>query len=192
MKKLSEWFRIDGDNTLRLDYPLDKDSMVWDVGGYHGDFAHNIIDRFGCSVTVFEPVEEFYKAIEERFKNNDHVLPVNFGLSNEFGWTKMSVAKDSSSTIKGNLTEEVAMADIGTIATEPVDLIKINIEGGEYALLNRLLDTGNINNFKYIQVQFHTFVEGADEKRNAIREKLKLTHKEMWNYNWVWESWERK
>ena len=36
-----------------------------------------------------------------------------------------------------------------------IDLLKINIEGGEYDVIPRLLDTKMINKIKYIQIQFH-------------------------------------
>jgi len=39
---VKRWFKNYGDNTLRLEYPLNSDSVVWDLGGYHGDFAAKI------------------------------------------------------------------------------------------------------------------------------------------------------
>ena len=41
---------------LRYKYPLTKDSVVLDVGGYKGTFAAEIVRRYGCHVYVFEPV----------------------------------------------------------------------------------------------------------------------------------------
>ena len=73
---------------------------------------------------------------------------------------------------------------------EQIDLIKINIEGGEYELLPAILKSGFIDRIKYIQVQFHNFITGADNKREQIRHELEKTHSEMWNYDFVWESWE--
>ena len=33
--EVSRWFRHNGDDTLRLDYPLTANSVVFDVGGFH-------------------------------------------------------------------------------------------------------------------------------------------------------------
>jgi hypothetical protein len=38
--EVTRWFKDKGDETLRLEYPeLNKDSLVFDLGGYHGDFS---------------------------------------------------------------------------------------------------------------------------------------------------------
>ena len=50
------WVRDNGDHTLRLDYDLNEDSIVFDVGGYRGDFTSAIFNKYNCNVYVFEPV----------------------------------------------------------------------------------------------------------------------------------------
>lgn len=39
---IKEWIALNGDNTLRLDYPLDEQSVVIDLGAYHGDWTKKI------------------------------------------------------------------------------------------------------------------------------------------------------
>ena len=74
-----------------------------------------------------------------------------------------------------------------------VDLIKINIEGGEYEVLETLLNNNMISIFKNIQVQFHDFiVENAKERMNAIQKKIALTHELTYQYEFVWENWKLK
>ena len=48
------WVKADGDHSLRQNYPLDSDSVVLDVGGYHGDWAEKIVTEFDSNVYVFE------------------------------------------------------------------------------------------------------------------------------------------
>ena len=44
ISEFSRWFKDKGDKTLRLEYPLlDSNSIVFDVGGYVGDFANKYI-----------------------------------------------------------------------------------------------------------------------------------------------------
>ena len=69
------------------------------------------------------------------------------------------------------------------------DLIKINIVGGEYEVLEILLKNNMISIFKNIQVQFHDFiVDNAKERMNAIQKKLALTHVLTFQYEFVWEN----
>lgn len=44
-REVRRWFRDKGDSTLRLDYPLNADSIVLDVGGYKGDFSALIHEK---------------------------------------------------------------------------------------------------------------------------------------------------
>jgi len=36
-KRVIPWFAVNGDQTLRLNYDLDANSLVFDLGGYKGD-----------------------------------------------------------------------------------------------------------------------------------------------------------
>ena len=61
------WKRDRGDSTLRMDYPLGPGSLVLDVGGYQGDFAADVVSRYGAKVLVFEPMPGFAASSKERF-----------------------------------------------------------------------------------------------------------------------------
>lgn len=73
-----------------------------------------------------------------------------------------------------------------------IDLMKINIEGGEYELLHALLDDPDmIKGIRYLQIQFHDFIPDAKEMRAEIRRRLSETHELMWDFPFIWESWQR-
>jgi hypothetical protein len=56
-----------------------------------------------------------------------------------------------------------------------------------------MLETGDINKFKNIQVQFHLGVENDIIRRNNIREGLIKNRFEInFDYPFVWESWKKK
>lgn len=197
--EVARWSRDSGDIKLRLSYPMSANSVVFDLGGYKGDFAARIFDLYACNVYVFEPVPIFYNTCEERFSENDQIRCFNFGLSKENGLLNITVDDDASSfsvhshnnaSIKAQLNsvaEFIANNNINTI-----DLMKINIEGGEFDVIPALIESGDISKVKYLQVQFHNFIENSAEKRQEIRDMLMNTHNEMWNYEFVWESWELK
>lgn len=194
---VEKWFKDRGDETLRLDYPLGKTSIVFDVGGYLGDFTDAIYKKYGCQIYLFEPVPSFYDECVKRFSNNPSITCLNYGLSSSSGGLDIILDNDSSSfMINENRgvchraqvrSVSEAVADLGI---QRIDLMKINIEGGEFDLLPAAIDSGLIERIKFIQVQFHQFIPGALENRMRIRRLLEKSHREMWSYEFVWESWE--
>lgn len=195
---VKRWFLDRGDETLRLDYSLNKSSVVFDVGGYLGDYAEAVSAKYGCHVYLFEPVPVFYERCVTRFKGNQSVKCLNYGLSSRSGWFEINLNNDESSfkrNEEGCTTQRAEIRSVSEAVSElgvqTIDLIKINIEGGEFDLLPAMIESGMIRQVKYIQIQFHNFVEGAAGNRHQIRKSLEKTHREMWNYEFVWESWER-
>ena len=196
MREIDRWFSNDGDRTHRLNYPLNENSLVFDLGGYHGQWTDNIYNKFRCNVYTFEPIPKLANDIENRYVDNLKVKVYKFGLSNESKKLNINLAGDSSSfntKISNPVECEVKSINnfIDENKIEEIDLMKINIEGDEYPVLNSLIDSGNIKKIKNVQVQFHDFVTNARELRNAIQENLRKTHKQTYNYEFVWENWER-
>ena len=195
----AKWFKDDGNKNLRLRYPLTSESIVFDLGGYKGDFAEDIHNKYGCYIYVFEPVKKYYLACIRRFKGNKKIKCFNYGLSNESGNFLISDDNDASSLIKNNTSatcEKVLIKsfseELSALNVEHIDLLKINIEGPEFLILPDIISKKLILKINYLQVQFHTFYPNSNILRNEIREKLTLTHLEEWNYPFIWESWKRK
>jgi FkbM family methyltransferase len=192
---IAQWFKDRGDETLRLDYPLNPKSVVVDLGGYKGEFAFDIHNRFDSYVYVFEPVKHFYLICENLFHDNPKLKVFNYGISDENETAYISDEDNGSSIIKNNedsceliilkRLEEV----LECLGIESIDLLKINVEGSEFVILPHLLQSGVIKKVKYLQVQFHSFYPNAGPLRDRIRHELSLTHEEMWSYPFVWESW---
>jgi hypothetical protein len=72
-----------------------------------------------------------------------------------------------------------------------IDLIKINIEGSEYELLEHIIENNLHVKIKNLQIQFHKIFNDSEEKREKIRKSLSLTHKLTYDYTFVWENWEK-
>ena len=68
--------------------------------------------------------------------------------------------------------------------------MKVNIEGGEYDLLEGLIENGLTARIRNIQVQFHDFVPNAYERMKNIQLSLSKTHKITYQFEFVWENWE--
>ena len=196
-RRCRPWFDIDGDSTLRLEYSLNENSVVFDLGGYKGQWASDIFSRYCCNIYVFEPVMAFYQAIEKRFQHNKKIRTFPFALAEENRSVGLGVDKDRSSMFKGSDEgEEVALHSfkefLGTHQIRNIDLIKINIEGAEYDLLDSIIEEGLQTRISNIQVQFHDFVPDAEKRMKGIQKMLEETHEVTWQYPFVWENWHKK
>jgi FkbM family methyltransferase len=194
--EIRRWRAIDGDHTLRLEYDLDAESLVFDVGGFEGQWASDIVAMYGCRVHVFEPVPAFADRIATRFARNPLVTVHRYGLAARDATASVSLAGDSSSVVNlgaGHETVPIelrsAASAIESLGAERVDLMKVNIEGAEYDLIDHLIATGVIERIRDLQVQFHAFVPEALRRMGEIREALARTHEPTYQFDFVWESW---
>jgi len=193
-KTVLDWIRDRGDKTLRLNYDLDENSLVFDLGGYQGQWTSDIFSMYCSTIHVFEPVVEFADAIERRFCRNEKISVHRFGLSNETGVMQISVDRDSSSLYKaGNDIRPARFVRAVDFMQErqvrTIDLMKINIEGGEYDLLEHLIECALVESIRSIQVQFHDFVPDAEKRMASIQQELEKTHTLSYRYPFVWEGW---
>jgi FkbM family methyltransferase len=201
-REVKRWFLEKGDVYKRLDYPiLNENSLVIDLGGYIGGFTESIYSRYSCNVLVFEPVVEFYNICNYKFKYNGKIKVYNFGLGGKSRECSISRFHDSSTEfIKPEFEENSEIVLLKSIKEfvvdnniDCIDLLKINIEGGEYELLEYLINDLDLSKIiKNIQVQYHLFIPNHIQRRNYINSKLEETHNRTWNYDWVWENWEIK
>lgn len=197
-REMRRWFDDRGDQTLRITYPLKSPAVVYDVGGYQGQWASDIYSKYLCRIHVFEPVGSFASSIQERFARNPDIVLHHFGLAGEDRTERIRLANDASSTYdksEGD-AEVVQLRDVGKVleelGTEYVDVMKINIEGVEYELMERMLCLGLVRKFKNLQIQFHDFVPDAAVRMEAIQRALAETHRITYQYRFVWENWELK
>ena len=133
------------------------------------------------------------------FKENKKIRLFNLALDRETLTKSISVGMDRSSyerDLGENKYEEIQLKNVVEFIKENsvlhIDLIKINIEGAEYDLLDKILESELHKIITHIQIQFHDFVPLAKSRRDAIRDKLAETHILCWDYPFVWESWEMK
>ena len=191
------WNAENGDNTHRLNYNLNDNSIVFDLGGYKGDWAEQIANKYNCYIHIFEPVKEFYDIIVDKLKNNNKIKVYHFGLCDIDKTSKIVLDGDASSHIledTGNV-ETIEIVSINKFMKDNnisnVNLIKINIESAEYVLLESLIQENNLIKFDNIQVQFHTFIPDCVERRESIRNHLSKTHRLTYDFTFIWENWEK-
>jgi len=193
-REVSRYFNDGGDEKFRYNFDLNMNSIVFDLGGYKGQWASDIYSKYNCKVLIFEPVLSYHKFIETRFMNNPNIISYNYGLGSVDCSMDIGINDDGSSIyIKNNNIETIKLVAVTDFFKQhginKVDLMKINIEGGEYDLLNKIIESGLIKNISIIHVQFHHFIPNAEIELEKLHEKLSLTHKPLFKYHFVWETW---
>ena len=193
------WRLRDGDNTLTLNYPLNEESVVFDVGAYKGEFTSKIHNKFNCKVYAFEPVNEYYEELKKRFKEHPKVIIFNFGLldiSTVQNINKMEAGSSLFPRDEAGNSEKIIIKSISEFLNEEkikkIDYLYLNIEGSEYKLLNKLIQEEWIKNINHLQIQFHNYIENARSIRRYIRKELSKTHKCKFNFPFIWERWDIK
>ncbi len=194
------WVADRGDATLRLEYPLNSNSLVLDLGGFEGRWAQEIFARYGCRIEVFEPVQRYAQALVERFRSEPGIRVHDFGLGASSRTESIRICGDSSSVFgEAGEREEIRIVEApGWFAEQTlagvgltVDLMKINIEGGEYELLERLLEADLVRQIRYLQIQFHDIAPDSAARMRRIQDALRATHRPAYQYTFVWDGWTR-
>ena len=190
------WFQDDA-RPLLYKHDLNADSIVVDVGAYTGIWTLKMYNKYNCTILAYEPVNEYYLKLKKDSSQFEKVKPYNFGLGSKNEMIKIEHRGVQTTVINKveNYDEIIEIKDISEVAqlnNISIDLISINIEGNEYELLKRIIDTKMINNIINLQVQFHEWYPSIKESkilRNQIHTKLNKTHKLVFCYDFVWEKW---
>lgn len=182
-----------------MKFSLRENPTIFDVGGFLGDWTEEALKYHPtATVYVFEPVAAYYEIIKSRYVGNSNVRVFNFGLSNETKSIDISVGGDASSTHRtvGN-TERIRLKNISEFVKEEnveiIDLIKINIEGEEYPLLEWMIASDDLLMFNNFLIQFHPFVDNFANRRLYIQEELvKKNYQQIFNFEMIFEGWRTK
>ena len=190
------WNLQKGDSKFHKRYDLNSNSIIFDVGGFDGEFTDKILLEFDCSSFIFEPHPFYYQKLKDKYKSNNNVKVFNYGLGGSTESLYLTDNGAGSEVTKEQTDIKILIKDITEVIKdfdiEKIDLLKLNIEGSEYDLLEKLLKSRLISTINKIQIQFHENINDADLRRDRIRRDLNTTHKEVWSYYMVWERWDKK
>ncbi|MEE3197753.1 MAG: FkbM family methyltransferase [Pseudomonadota bacterium] len=193
---IRKWRDDGGDQKLRFDYELGRNSLVMDLGGYQGQWASDLYSKYCCRILIFEPVSSFSSQIVDRFRENEDIQVFACGLGATSRAETIYLHGAGSSTFrKRSHVENIQITDVGEWLTkngiDSVQLMKINIEGGEFELLERLIETRLIGCIENSQVQFHNVALNSSNRMESIQQGMARTHQPIYQYRFVWESWKR-
>lgn len=181
------WRRISRDKWERgtldiLDAHLSTDSVIWDIGAHVGEVAL-YASRKCKRVVCFEPDLAALSILYKNLSRNriQNVTVVGAALAEQTSFLKMGGFWDGSS-LGSSITssrpapdaETLVAAQLGPAAwsewlrTEPPDLIKMDIEGGEFELLPAMAGYLQKNRPKLL-VSFHA---------GPLRSRLRMSTEE--------------
>lgn len=152
-----------------------KGKVVLDIGGNIGAFAYTAIEQGAKMVHSFEPEPDNIKMFKKQ--NLENVKLYEYAVFNEDGEANFYVNTQKN---KGTHTlRETRGRDcitVKTIALEKVlnkikpDMIKIDIEGGEYFLDFNLIF--NCKSIKYIAMEIHLTTKETHDKGLKLIKQL--------------------
>lgn len=184
-------------HALLYDYMnLPEGAVVFDFGGHKGDWADMVLNQQPDStIHLFEPHPGFAAGLRDKYRAEDRVKVYDYALGPDDG--KLTLPDEKTAPLVGADHDKGITADLVAVARffdtfdiPRIDLMKMNIHGGEYDLLPALVDTGVMGRIGRLQVQFHLFSEEMIDMREAIRAELEDTHDCTWCYPFVWEEWQ--
>lgn len=184
---------------LLTDLEVDEQSIVLDLGAFDGEWSEAVADRYGARVLAFEPDPTARPRLENRLGGHPRVRILPYGLGGADAVANLALEGPGSTVYASNGTfgtAEIEICDIARVLDEldadEVDAMKINIEGSEYDVLDRLAETGWLPRIRLLSIQFHEWAARAHARRRANRRTLRRTHEVAWSYPWVWEQWRRR
>lgn len=192
---IGDFHRAGGNTLLWRDLPLSAESYLVDGGGFRGEWAREVLWRYGARCLLFEAVPAFAGRLRSEVAGNARVEIVSAALSGSDGPIAMLENADSSRmAVPGQPTFTVPGVTLpGALAARAVnrvDCLKLNIEGAEFDVLDGLLEGGWLPRVGVLLVQFHRIDAGSEGRREAIRARLSKTHREVFCFPWVWERWD--
>ena len=192
------WFK-DGAERLLYEHELDCASVVIDVGAYEGNWTKKIYDRYQCKIYAYEPVKQHFDVLKKRVEDFNDIKIFNYGLGKigeTIGIKQQGI--QTSTLVKVKKPDEIILikkiSELSDLKNKNIDLIHINIEGGEYELINEIIGSSMIKRIKFLEVQFHEWyptIKSSGIARAKLHRKLFLTHKLVYSYDFVWEKWKR-
>jgi FkbM family methyltransferase len=191
-------------NDKKLDYrhryALDSDAIIFDCGGFKGEWTAKMLSLYqhlNPKFYVFEIAEPFIKILEKKFINDKNVHVFGFGLGSEDQVIEFAVSDIATSIFAQLVEQEKESGEIKNVnrfledySITHIDLLKMNIEGGEYDLMDAIIASGFVKKCKNIQIQFHNYGEWSVKRRDSIKANLATTHKCTYDYEWNFENWE--
>jgi FkbM family methyltransferase len=172
-----------GSDYFRYGCKITEGMKVLDLGANIGAFARCAIERGASKVYCFEPIRTTYNCLmlNSLLYDDNRIETYNVGISNQTGsesfslhtdWTHNGGGKMDSLNINNEkvfFSENCVMIDADSLFLDKiwgdVDFLKIDIEGAERLVLEKMPDK-ILERLKCIAGEFHCYNESFDDFQN--------------------------
>lgn len=96
-REVQRFFKNNGPEMTETCPRLNENSIVFELGGYKGDWIKAIYEKYHCCCYVFEPVKEFYEVIKNTFAEEAKMHVYNLGIGVTTQDSLINVSEDGSS-----------------------------------------------------------------------------------------------
>jgi FkbM family methyltransferase len=175
------------------DYPKDKDLIYYDLGGFIGQTTANFIAAHNpAKATAFEPNPASIKGRHWNYVRRNGGKVINSAVGAKDGTVDFYM--DSSKSVSQSCTAaKDKVSDINDQTPVPVDVIdfsnyiatrhrinqhtvvKMDVEGGEYEILSRMMKTGSLRNVDELRIEWHSHkMSGNKDFYTVVEEGTRL------------------
>ena len=166
------------------------------LGGYLGDTAEKYLETTSGNILIVEPLSIYVDKLKKRFGSCERITIIQKAASDKSGFKTIYIdGNKSSSMIPSEEYEVVNASDIVEIVDyfgSEIYALECNIEGGEYEVLPRLIESGRISNVRNLFIEFHQVSNDSLLRKTKIEQELMKTHELKWDFPWVWTHFRMK
>ena len=188
-------YGLKSDYKIFKKFILNKESLFVDLGANKGDVTQFIKDKFDCFTESYEPDKYTYKKLFERFKNSKKNKTYNIGISkknfkekiyyhkkfhsNNFIYSQSSSFVKSKPNIDTSNFKIVKTLPIKKLLKkyEHIDLLKIDIEGYEYEILDEIMK--NTKKITYVLCELHGKPSNIMKKNKGKKNPFSLKYRNL-------------
>ena len=175
-----------------------------DCGANVGTVTEQLAKK-GATVHAFEPNPHAFAELERRFASAEHVhcyqhavsdVPGNLRLflhersdEDEVHWSTGSSLLSQKPNVRPDKFVEVEVIDLCDFIRslpDPVKVLKMDVEGSEVAILEKLIDTGLVHGIAHVFVETHEAkIPELRVSTSALRERIRHLRLHHINLDWT-------
>jgi FkbM family methyltransferase len=183
---------------------LSRQSVAVDCGANVGVYTEAMA-RQGATVYAFEPNPHAFAVLQQRLSRRPRVVCINKAVGVEAGtarlflhvdaeqdqlmWSAGSSLIASKDNVRDDLFVEVDVIDLDAFLAsvgQRVQVLKIDIEGAEVALLHKLIATGRIEQVDHVLVEMHDRrIPSLREQGEALRDLITQRGLQHIRLDWI-------